>query len=99
MDQLNLWLLIIFVFFQVVDFYSTKRIIIDRGGREVNPILSRLFDAVGVIPGLIISKGVISAVMIYFTIANMGHWLIMTVLAALIFYYTAMLIKYNIMSM
>ena len=54
--MLNECLLIFFILLQIADGALTYRVL-QRGGREMNPLLAKIFDRVGVLPGLIIGKG------------------------------------------
>jgi len=49
-------LISLLVIMQVLDFWTTYYIL-PRGGRELNPILAKLFDTVGEKRGLLIAKG------------------------------------------
>ena len=46
---------------QAFDFYSTYTILRRPGGYEDNPVMARLFAAVGMVPGLILAKGGVTA--------------------------------------
>lgn len=48
-------LLVFFVLLQFGDIYTTYRIL-KSGGRELNPVMARLFDSIGLVPALIIVK-------------------------------------------
>lgn len=50
-------LISLLVVMQVLDFWTTYYIL-SRGGRELNPLLAKLFDKVGEKRGLLIAKGV-----------------------------------------
>jgi len=55
-------LLILFIALQIADCVTTVKIL-SAGGTEVNPIMAKLFGLVGVVPGLIIMKGIIIVAM------------------------------------
>ena len=42
---------------QAFDFYSTYTILTRKGGYEDNPVMAKLFAAVGMVPGLLLAKG------------------------------------------
>ena len=46
---------------QAFDFYSTYTILKRPGGYEDNPAMAKLFAAVGMVPGLLIAKGGVTA--------------------------------------
>jgi len=60
MDLIKL-LFIVFVLLQAADAVTTT-IVLDKGGREANPIMRWLFDKIEVIPTFIIMKGIVIAV-------------------------------------
>lgn len=47
---------------QAFDFYSTYTILKRPGGYEDNPAMAKLFAAVGMVPGLLIAKGGVTAI-------------------------------------
>ncbi len=58
-------ILALFILLQYADGWTTYRIL-KRDGRELNPVLAKLFDQFGVFPSLIVIKG---------TCAAAGVWL------------------------
>lgn len=48
---------IILTALQLADAYATHRVL-SAGGRELNPVLAKLFKAIGHIPGLLLTKAV-----------------------------------------
>ena len=95
MAKINIFLLILFNLIQCYDFYSTKRIVADRGGQELNPLLQKLFSLVGVVPGLIISKTIITTAVGYIAVINIHHPVITVLLLVLNGIYTGIMIMYN----
>jgi hypothetical protein len=61
---IELALVIAIVVLQVLDFWTTYTIL-RAGGRELNKVMVALFDAVGLVPGLLIAKGGFSAAIIW----------------------------------
>lgn len=61
---INLILSPIFMLLQAFDFYSTWRIL-RGGGKELNPIMAWVFNAIGVVKGLIATKASIGAITLY----------------------------------
>lgn len=49
-------LLILFAALQAADAYTTYRVL-SQGGRELNPIMSKAFEAFGHLPALFVIKG------------------------------------------
>ena len=58
-------LIYIFIALQVLDAVSTV-IALDGGGHEVNPILKKIMDKIGVIPALVLVKGAAFAFFWYY---------------------------------
>lgn len=58
-------LIYIFIALQVLDAVSTV-IALDGGGHEVNPILKKIMDKIGVIPALVLVKGAAIAFFWYY---------------------------------
>jgi hypothetical protein len=56
------FLLTILIILQIADIYTTKRIIADKGGKELNPIMKDIINKFGLLPGLI---GIKTIVMIF----------------------------------
>jgi uncharacterized protein YacL len=61
---INLVLAPIFILLQAFDFYSTYRVL-RSGGKEKNPIMDLLFNAVGVVKGLILTKTLMGVMTLY----------------------------------
>jgi hypothetical protein len=57
MTYLALALCIALTLLQAFDFYSTYVILNRPGGSEDNPVMAKLFAAVGMVPGLVLAKG------------------------------------------
>lgn len=53
---------VILTLLQMVDAWTTHRIL-ERGGRELNPILARVFARIGHVAGLILAKGAFIAIL------------------------------------
>jgi hypothetical protein len=74
-------LFLLFVLLQVADGYTTYRLL-SAGGKELNPLLAYAFDRIGLVPGLVIYKGVCVAG---------GGWLYLSqqwwIIAALLMFY------------
>ncbi|WP_269497170.1 DUF5658 family protein [Castellaniella sp. S9] len=58
------WLFILFVALQIADAWLTIRILTARSGRELNPIMRWLFEQLGLIPGLVAAKLVLSVIVL-----------------------------------
>lgn len=52
------------ILLQVIDGWTTHEILNSPGGYEKNPLMARLFKAIGELPGIVIAKGV-GAFLIY----------------------------------
>jgi hypothetical protein len=52
-----IWIFILFAALQVIDAYLTVRIL-SQGGRELNPMIAWFMSKLGVIPALVVLKGV-----------------------------------------
>jgi hypothetical protein len=72
MDLIKL-LFIVFVLLQAADAVTTT-IVLDKGGREANPVMKWLFDKFEVIPTFIITKGVVIALFWHYS-ADIPVWL------------------------
>ena len=57
--QVSLALFALLSLEQLADIYSTARILTKPGGVEQNPLMAKLFAALGVVPGLLLVKGVL----------------------------------------
>ena len=53
--MLNEGFLVIYIALQVVDIWSTDQVLA-RGGREVNPVLAKLFTRFPPVPAMIVTK-------------------------------------------
>jgi hypothetical protein len=58
-------LLITFIILQILDGVITYAIL-SKGGKELNPFIKILMDGIGVIPALILSKGLLIAMSIFY---------------------------------
>jgi len=56
-------LLLIFIFLQIADCFTTIYIL-EKNGKELNPVLAKLFDWVGVWQGLVIVKSIAIAIVL-----------------------------------
>lgn len=89
------WILfIIFGLIQVVDIYTTIKVL-DIGGKEYNPIMRFLIEKFGKVKALIGSKIIILAILGYL-IAEIGGLPIIIGLVILIVFYAYILYKNNI---
>lgn len=52
----SIWLFVLLVSLQIADAWLTVRILAERAGRELNPVMRWIFDRLGVIPGLATAK-------------------------------------------
>lgn len=76
MDLVKL-LFVLFALLQLADAVTTI-IVLDKGGREANPVMNWLFDKFEVIPTFIITKGVVIALFWYYSEAiPLAVWLAM----------------------
>ena len=57
------FLLGVIVFLQIVDIVVTKKIV-DKGGKELNKLLSWLMKELGVLPALLVTKGMLITVLL-----------------------------------
>lgn len=55
-----MFLFVLIVVLQAADAYLTWRIL-GTGGRELNPVMRLLMDRIGIMPGLLVAKVVLSA--------------------------------------
>lgn len=87
---------IILTLLQLADAYTTHRVL-SNGGRELNPVLNRLFQAIGHLPALALTKAAFIAViwlaLPYLQAAGYG-WVLWVLVAG----YTG-LIAFNLRSM
>ena len=60
MNSLCMILFVLIVVLQVADAYLTSRIL-GAGGHELNPVMRLLMDRMGVMPGLVVAKVALSA--------------------------------------
>jgi hypothetical protein len=82
-------LLIVLALLQILDIYTTYNIL-KLGGRELNPMLNKLFEKVGVVPGLIVPKSIYIAVLTYYYLFNSTsmqsfEWLVSLTVIVLIY--------------
>lgn len=99
MTYLSIALCIALTLLQVFDFYSTYTILKRPGGYEDNPAMAKLFAAVGLVPGLIIAKGSVTAIVwaVWYT----GGWqeealglpIPLVMLAVVVLYYANVMCK------
>lgn len=85
MDTLPLALVVALAALQLLDWYTT-RTIIRRGGREMNPLMARLFEEFGMDPVLAIKAAAVSYA---------GWWIgqqMWQITAALVAFYAAVVI-------
>jgi len=78
-------LCVVFTILQVLDVWTTHRIL-SAGGRELNPVMDWLFKRLGVLPGLIIVKTVVVALIWFYLISHPVF------VAALCIFYVAVVI-------
>lgn len=85
MDLVKL-LFIVFVLLQAADAVTTT-IVLDKGGREANPVMNWLFDKLEVIPTFIVTKGVVIALFWHYAEAiPVALWLAMIAFYAWVVY-------------
>jgi hypothetical protein len=79
---------------QAFDFYSTYTILKRPNGYEDNPIMAKLFAAVGMVPGLLLAKGGVTA-MIWagWVYGAFEDELSLAILAILTVYYANVMMK------
>ena len=73
MTTLTIILLAVFFITQVLDAYTTKKVL-DLGGSEGNPILARVFDLIGIKAGLVL-KMALMAWLGFYVAKNAPHLL------------------------
>lgn len=49
------FLFVVLVIQQILDIYTTHKVL-SQGGRELNPLLDKLMDRIGVLPALVLTK-------------------------------------------
>ena len=57
----------LFILLQAADIYTTNRLL-SNGGRELNPVMARMFAEFGVLPSLVITKAAACAAFLYLPI-------------------------------
>ena len=77
-------LILLLVVLQVLDIYSTDNIL-KLGGRELNPVLVKLFELIGVMPGLLLAKSIFIGVLVYFYTVSQQNLQVMLVPLVLLF--------------
>jgi hypothetical protein len=63
---MNELLLLVLLLLQALDGLSTYRIISEGKGYEANPVVAKILDSLGLVPGLVVSKVVASAACLLF---------------------------------
>ena len=68
MNDVNilLVLMIVFVILQLADVITTMGFLKSNTGHEVNPIMSKLFSKIGVVPSLVIVKTLVIALFVFY---------------------------------
>lgn len=66
MNEITYGFLSLFILLQIADALTTYEIVVRMKGVELNPVLKKVFDLVGVVPGLIVSKGIVICFFTYF---------------------------------
>ena len=69
-------LITILIVLQVIDLATSIHLLTKPGYRETNPILAKIMERLGVIPALLISKGILIAVIYHFQ-AHLVDWVLM----------------------
>lgn len=59
MDEITVGFWVLFVILQLADALTTYIVITKLNGKELNPIMRKAFDILGLIPALILLKGLI----------------------------------------
>lgn len=67
-----LYLVTLLVALQIADAWTTV-VILQRGGRELNPLLCRLMDKIGPLPALVLSKLTVIGIVILLGVYLMRH--------------------------
>lgn len=62
-------LILVLIVLQLLDIYSTYNIL-KLGGKELNPLLAKLFELIGVMPGLVLAKTIFIGILLYFYITK-----------------------------
>lgn len=52
----SIWLFVLLAALQLADAWLTVRVLNERSGRELNPVMRWIFERMGVIPGLVAVK-------------------------------------------
>ncbi len=84
-----LYLVFAVVALQIGDFVTTA-LILRSGGTELNPVTARIYNTLGIIPGLCLVKGVVIALFVYY-----GESFPLPVLAAIVAMY-AYVVVHNV---
>lgn len=89
-------ILILLVICQLLDIWSTYNIL-KLGGRELNPVMKFIMDKLGLLPGLILFKGIFILFIIYYylnlkTITNTDY-----IFVSIITIFYAYIIRNNIL--
>ncbi len=88
-------LLIIFTLLQLLDAWTTHKII-GSGGREMNPLLDRLFQKMGHIPGLLLTKGLLLALVWIAMLVFIPGWWWLVVALCVVY---AVVVGHNLIQM
>ena len=70
-----IYLFLLVVGLNIVDIVTTYTIL-KNGGKEVNPIIKKIIDALGVVWGLVIVKGCVLILLFTVTLIIGIHWLL-----------------------
>lgn len=68
----SVWLFLAFAALQVADVWTTRGVL-SRGGRELNPLMSRLFARLGFWPSVLLAKGA-ALVLVWLCRDEMEGW-------------------------
>lgn len=71
MDQ-SQWLFAAFAALQAADVWSTREVL-SRGGRELNPLMARLFARFGFWPSVLLAKGA-AVLLVWLCLEEMAVW-------------------------
>jgi hypothetical protein len=81
------WILFaLVVVLQGIDAYSTWLILSKPGGKELNKIMSFLMEKIGILPALLLTKGVFCAVLSWVVYFYQTTWMIYLLIAIILGY-------------